>query len=77
MKRTKQNIKHIVKCALKSEFGFAPALSAIELYKCTPDGTRALFEVNGKKYRFEGYELTVGDLITVYVGYGTILRGWT
>lgn len=77
MLRSKQNIKQIVQCALKSEFGFAPALSAITLHKSLPDGTHALFTVNDKKYRFDSYDMTVGGLVTVYVGPGTIRRGWT
>ena len=77
MKRSKQNIKQIVQCALKSEFGFAPALSAITLHKSLPDGTHALFVVNDKKYRFDSYSITVGGLESVWVGAGTIRRGWT
>lgn len=77
MLRSKQNIKQIVQCALKSEFGFAPTLSAITLHKSFPDGTHALFVVSDKKYRFDSYTITVGGLETVYVGPGTIRRGWT
>ena len=77
MLRSKQDIKKIVQCALKSEFGFAPALSEIDLYRSLPDGTHALFVVNGKKYRFDSYALSVGGFDTVYVGAGTIRRGFT
>ena len=77
MLRSKQDIKRIVQCALKSEFGFAPALSEIGLYRSLPDGTHALFVVNDKKYRFDSYTSTEGGLETVYVGHGTIRRGWT
>lgn len=76
MLRSNQDIKRIVQCALKSEFGFAPALSAITLYKSLPDGTHVLFVVNDKKYRFDSYIITVGCLETVHVGGGTIRRGW-
>lgn len=74
MKRTKPIIKHIVQCALKSEFGFAPSLSAITLYESSMAGTFVLFEVGGKKYRFESEELTMGGMKSVYVGPGTISR---
>lgn len=77
MLRSSQDIKHIVQCALKSEFGFAPALSAITLYRSLPDGSHVLFVVNDKKYRFDSYTITVGGVETVYVGAGTIRRGWT
>lgn len=77
MLRSKQNIKKIVQCALKSEFGFAPALSEISLYRSLPDGTHALFVVNNKKYRFDSYVITAGGLESVWVGSGTIRRGWT
>ena len=77
MLRSKQNIKKIVQCALKSEFGFAPPLSSIEIYKHTPDGTHVLFVVNDKKYRFDSYASNVGGFDTVYVGAGTIRRGFT
>ena len=76
MLRSKQNIKQIVRCALKSEFGLAPALSAITPHRSLPDGTHALFVVNDKKYRFDSYEFNVGGMKTVYVGHGTIRREW-
>ena len=77
MLRSNQNIKRIVQCALKSEFGFAPTLSAIKLHKSLPDGTHVLFDVNGKKYRFDSYTSNIGGMETVWVGAGTIRRGWT
>jgi hypothetical protein len=77
MLRTNQEIKRIVQCALKSEFGFAPALSAITIHKSSVDGTHVLFLVDGRKYRFDGHELIMGGMNTVYVGVGTIRRGWT
>lgn len=76
MLRSNQEIKRIVQCALKSEFGFAPALSAVTIYKSLPDGTHVLFLVDGRKYRFDSHESTMGGLETVYVGAGTIRRGW-
>lgn len=77
MLRSNQEIKRIVQCALKSEFGLAPALSAITIYKSLPDGSHVLFAVNDKKYRLDSYVITVGGFETVYVGAGTIRRGWT
>lgn len=76
MLRSNQDIKRILQCALKSEFGFAPALSTITIYKSLPDGTHVLFVVNDKRYRFDSYVINVGGLETVYVGAGTIRRGW-
>nr|DAW97728.1 MAG TPA: Fantastic Four meristem regulator [Caudoviricetes sp.] len=77
MLRSNQDIKRTVQCALRSEFGFAPPLSSIAIYKHTPDGTHVLFAVNDKKYRFDSYVLNVGGLDTLYVGAGTIRRGFT
>lgn len=76
MLRTNQEIKRIVRCALKSEFGFAPALSAITIFKSLPDGTHALFLVDGREYRFDSYTANIGGMETVWVGAGTIRRGW-
>lgn len=77
MLRSNQDIKRTVQCALRSEFGFAPPLSSIAIYKHTPDGTHVLFAVNDKKYRFDSYVLNVGGFDTLYVGAGTIRRGFT
>lgn len=77
MLRSNQDIKRTVQLALKSEFGFAPPLSSIEIYSHIPDGTHVLFVVNDKKYRFDSYALSVGGFDTVYVGAGTIRRGFT
>lgn len=77
MLRSNQDIKRIVQCALKSEFGFAPALSAITVHKSLPDGTHVLFSVNGKTYRFDSYAINIGGMETVWVGKGTISRRWT
>ena len=75
--KPKQIIKHIAQRALELEYGFAPALAAITVHKSSPDGTRILFDVNGKKYRFDGYKMCVGGMDTVYIAPGTISRGWT
>lgn len=77
MLRSNQDIKRAVQLALKSEFGFAPPLSSIAIYKHTPDGTHVLFAVNDKKYRFDSYASNIGGMETVWVGAGTIRRGWT
>lgn len=77
MLRSNQDIKRTVQLALKPEFGFAPPLSSIEIYSHMADGTHALFVVNDKKYRFDSYALSVGGFDTVYVGAGTIRRGFT
>lgn len=77
MKRSKKDIRHILQSALKSEFGFAPALSEITIFKSLPDGTHALFLVDGREYRFDSYTSNIGGMETVWVGAGTIRRGWT
>ena len=77
MLRFNQDIKRTVQLALRSEFGFAPPLSSITIYKHTLDGTHVLFVVNDKKYRFDSYVVNVGGFDTVYVGAGTIRRGFT
>ena len=74
--KPKQIIKHIAQRALELEYGFAPALSAITTHKSSPDGAHILFEVNGKKYRFDSYKTNLGGMDTVYIGPGTISRGW-
>ena len=74
--KPKQMIKHIAQRALELEYGFAPALAAITVHKSSPDGTHILFEVNGKKYRFDSYKMNVGGADAVYIGPGAISRGW-
>ena len=74
--KPKQIIKHIARRALELEYGFAPALSAITVHESSPDGARILFEVNGKKYRFDSYKTCVDGMDAVYIGPGTISRGW-
>ena len=77
MLRSNQDIKRTVQLALKSEFGFAPALSAITIFKSLPDGTHVLFFVDGREYRFDSYTSNIGGMETVWVGAGTIRRGFT
>lgn len=77
MLRSNQEIKHILQCALQSEFGLAPALSAITVYKSLPDGTHVLFVVNDKKYRFDSYATNIGGMEPVWVGKGPLAGGWT
>lgn len=72
MNKTKSEIKYFAQQALKSEYGFAPALKDITLLESSRDGTYALFKVNGKTYRFESCIMTYGNLHSVWVGDGTI-----
>lgn len=76
MENQKKEIRHILQCALETEFGFAPAVSKITIHASSMDGTYVVFGVNGKKYRFVSYVSNVGGMKTVYVGPGTISRWW-
>lgn len=65
----KKNLKAIAQVALKSEYGFAPALSNIKLMESNDTGTYIAFVVEGKYYRFDSYKFSDGS---VWVGKGTI-----
>lgn len=69
---TKREYKHIVKEALRSEYGFSPKESEIQLMETNDIGTYIAFLVNGRYYRFDSYQLHVGGMSTVWVGSGTI-----
>ena len=69
---TKREYKHIVQEALKSEYGFAPKESEIQLMETNDIGTQIAFLVNGRYYRFDSYRSHIGGMITVWVGSGTI-----
>ena len=55
--------------ALKSEYGFAPALKDINIIESNETGTYIAFTVNGKYYRFDSYTWPDGS---IWVGKGTI-----
>lgn len=67
--KTVRQLKAIVHGALKSEYGFAPALINIRIMESNDTGTYIAFTVNGKYYRFDSYKLPDG---TIWVGKGTI-----
>ena len=74
MNRTKIELKHIVSTALKSEYGFAPALNKIILLEAHGDGTYILSRVGVHEYRFDSYSFPVGSDSTVWCGSGTIQK---
>ena len=62
-------LKKITQAALKSEYGFGPALINIGIMESNDTGTYIAFTVNGKYYRFDSYKLQDGS---IWVGKGTI-----
>lgn len=69
---TKREYKHIVKEALRNEYGFSPKESEIQLMETNDVGTYIAFLVNDRYYRFDSYQLHVDGMTTVWVGSGTI-----
>lgn len=68
---TKATLRTIAQRALKSEYGFAPALNQITLLEANGEGTYILFEVNDKEYSFNSRLLHDGS---IWAGNGTIER---
>lgn len=66
---TKVELRKIAQQALKSEYGFAPALNQIVLLEANGEGNYIFFEVRGKEYRFDSRVLCDG---TIWVGKGTV-----
>lgn len=66
---TKQEIKKTAQAALKSEYGFAPALTDIRLLEDNGERTYIRFAVENKEYVFNSYKWADGS---VWVGKGTI-----
>lgn len=66
---TKATLRKIAQQALKSEYGFAPALNQIVLLEANGEGTYILFEVNDREYAFDSRLLHDG---TIWVGKDTI-----
>ena len=64
-----RTLKVIAQAALKSEYGFAPALINIGIMESNDTGTYIAFTVNGKYYRFDSYTCWDGS---IWVGKGTI-----
>ena len=71
--KTKQELRTIAKEALRSEYGFAPALKDIVLLEAYGDGTYILFEVKGNIYNFTS-SYRFGEHNGVWCGKGTITR---
>ena len=68
---SKEELKKTAQVALKSEYGFAPALSAIRLLEAADDRTYILFRVGDTEYRFDSYLFHDGS---VWCGRGTITQ---
>lgn len=66
--RTLRELKHIAREALKSEYGFAPALKDIKLMESNDIGTYIAFMIEGRYYRFDSY-ITSDDCIWVGKGH--------
>lgn len=70
---TNTELKRTAQGALKSEYGFAPALKDITLLEADRDGTYILFRVgSSKEYRFSSYISHIGGMETIWIGKGTI-----
>lgn len=65
----KAEMKKVMQAALKSEYGFAPALDCIKLMESNDDGTYIAATVCGKYYAFNGWKWSDG---AVWVGKGTV-----
>lgn len=73
--KTKNELKQIIRTALKAEYGFAPATNKITLLEANDDGTYIMASINGKEYQFNSYICTQHGLEgTVWCGSGTITR---
>lgn len=67
---TKKELRKTAQKALRSEYGFAPALSKITLFEAHSDGEYILFRVEDKEYSFDSFMTNNG----VWVGKGTITK---
>lgn len=74
--KTKTELKRIAQSALKSEYGFQPALNNITLLEASNNGTYILFEVSGNTYRFDSHTMGNGFPFpdSVWCGKGTIQK---
>lgn len=71
------NAKRTAQQALKSEYGFCPALADIDVVSVTEKEGRPIFiifYVHGKEYYFDSYLVHFGDTPSVWVGKGTITK---
>ena len=66
---SKNLLKKTAQVALKSKYGFAPALSAIRLLEASDDRTYILFAVDACEYRFSSHKFSDGS---IWCGQGTI-----
>ena len=75
LNKTKTELKQIIRTALESEYGFAPAISKIVLLEASGDGTYIMASINGKEYQFHSRLCWQKGLEgTVWCGAGTITR---
>lgn len=73
--KTKNELKHIIRTALKSEYGFAPAISNIILLEADMSGTYIMAHINGREYQFHSRICTQPGLEgTIWCGPGTITK---
>lgn len=70
--KTNAELKRIAQTALKSEYGFAPALNQIRLLEASGDGTYIRFGIGTETYSFDSHISHVGDMETIWCGKGTI-----
>lgn len=73
--KTNTELKKIIRTALESEYGFAPAISKIILLEADRGGTYIRASINGKEYQFHSHVCTQRGLEgTIWCGSGTITR---
>jgi hypothetical protein len=73
---TKQELRHIAREALNSEYGFSPKSSDIRLLEADDTGLYILFAVKDHEYRFDSRYFPIGrgenQINTIWCGKGTI-----
>lgn len=73
--KTNNELKQIIRTALESEYGFAPAISKIILLEADMSGTYIMASINGKEYQFHSHICTQRGLEgTIWCGSGTITK---
>ena len=66
---TKEQIKKTAQAAMKSNYGYAPALREIKLLEASDDRTYILFRIGDFEYEFRSYAFQDGS---VWVGEGHV-----
>lgn len=73
--KTKTELKQIIRTALESEYGFAPAISKIVLLEADMGGTYIMASVNGREYQFHSRVCHERGMEgTIWCGAGTITK---